>query len=309
MNDHEKYLVMISEFMDGCLDESLKGELAHHLRTCDDCYRAAVAYKTINGSVHSEDSMVEPPADLVSGVMRRIETSEAPETPRRTPQKAETPAKKMFSRVGRMLRTPGKARTYALMAAIVVVLVVTAVAAPALINHNKAKSSDAAEMTMMTTVAAPDEENAADAPAETPAANGGSAPLYKALDTQLANAADGSASEDTAACEDEAPAEAVENETAIAALVENRVKGESIRIKSYDCCAIMLLDGGAKVPDVMQQYAKDQWEEGGSRYVIIDSSDYDQLTESLSKMGIVCEADLYGKMESGNYLLLIASDK
>ena len=302
LNSCEHYLELMSAFMDGELDETHREELSEHINTCDDCFNASLAYKSINEAI--SDGEVSPPEDLCALVMEGIRSS-APAAPK---------AKKKFT-----------TRHLAALAAAAAVVIITAVAAPSMFKKGAsdealdAAAPEDAKDSLVLDSAVLDGGDADMAPDKGEAETGASKPggssflpdlpgnntaapspatTYTGYDglMMIGPRPDVSAGED-----DNAPAETTKE--------EDIVLGDPVTIKDYDCSAIIVLDPAIDPPDVFEQYTYYSWVEGSDEYHIVSSDLYDELMGALENLNLSHTLDLFSKMEKDNWVLLITSMK
>ena len=89
MTGCEKYLDMISLYIDGKLDNDETAELLAHVASCPHCAALLKIYEEAFDGGDSE--ITEPPAELAANVMVVVKSMPAPRTEDSTPQAGETP--------------------------------------------------------------------------------------------------------------------------------------------------------------------------------------------------------------------------
>ncbi len=303
LNSCEHYLEMMSAFMDGELDESLRAELSDHISACDDCFNASLAYKSINEAI--SDGEVTPPEDLCALVMAGIRSS-APIAPK---------AKKKLD-----LRHLGA------LAAAIVVVIVTAIAAPSMFKkggneaHDSAAPEDMKANAQYSTTldggdaatapespgysvgdadgaASTDSDFLPDLPLYSDSSAGGVAkPTYTGYDgLMLIGPRPGIADADEAPAENDAD--------------EEIVLGDPISINGYDCSAIIVLDPAISPPDIIEQYAYFSWAENKDLYHIVSADLYDELKDALENIGLSYTLDLFSEIKADGWVLLITAIK
>ncbi|MBR2520649.1 MAG: zf-HC2 domain-containing protein [Oscillospiraceae bacterium] len=345
MSDCGRYLEMLSAFMDGELDDSLRNELSEHINSCRSCYNAALSYREIKDLLADEASMAEPPADISRLVMTRLE--------REDPTPSE-PEEKNVIKPGFWASLPSRTKRYAGLAAVLVLLVITVVAAPAIFGSGKsnARNKDSASTESLQYVDVNDTGNYGSAkhgetqPEASPDAvssftAGGDLPSSQVTGAapagSAATMADSYTSEE--ASDDAAPEEPVRDggsgaEGAFVSAsghgtspsdtlpdgssqsrapakgdITDEANGGPIEINGYSCGAIMVLDEKIDPPDVLEQYKYYSWDEEDNQYLIISGELFSQLTESLDNMKMSYILDRYGQLGQDTWLLLITALK
>jgi len=307
LNSCEHYLEMMSAFMDGELDESLRAELSEHISTCDECFNASLAYKAINEAI--SDGEVTPPEDLCALVMKKIHTS-SPAAPK---------AKKKFT-----MRHLG-----ALVAALAVVIV-TAVAAPSMFK--KAGSDEAAndaieaspediKGSLQNTMLDGSIANDAD---QDDTADGGEVgtsdnkpgflptlPLYDEPSDPSYSVSPSYSGYDGIMMIGPRPGTADASDVPVEKEEDSAKEplGDPVIINDYECSAIIVLDPAVSPPDVFEQYTYYSWVENQDVYHIVSADLYDELTGALENLSLSYTLDLFSELEKDGWVLLITAMK